>query len=64
MLDQSQSVADDLIEVGVAELGGRGAREVEQAVGDLRGAEGLLGDALEQRGERASSRICLVSICA
>src|SRR5579859_2480212 len=49
MLDESQGVANDLVEVGVAELGGGGAGEVQEAVGDLGGAEGLLGNTLKQR---------------
>ena len=51
VLEQRERVANDLVEVGVAELGGRGAGEVEQAVGDFGGAEALLGDLVEHRAE-------------
>ena len=51
VLYEREGVSDDLVQVGFAELGGGGAGEVQQAVGNLGGAKGLLGDALEQRGQ-------------
>ncbi len=51
VFQQGQRVANDLVEVGVAELGGRSAREIQQAVGDLSGAEALLGDLFQHRAE-------------
>ena len=51
VFEQRERVADDLVEVGLAELGGGGAGEVEQAVGDFGGAEALLGDLVEHRAE-------------
>ena len=51
VLEQGESVADDLVEVGFAEFGGGGAGEVEQAVGDFGGAEALLRDLVEHRAE-------------
>ncbi len=64
MFEQGERVANDLVEVGVAKLGGGGAGEVEQAVGDFGGAEALLGDFFEDRAEASSPRSCLASICA
>ena len=64
VLEQRKRVADDLVEVGFAEFGGGGAGEVEQAIGDLGGAEALLGDLVEHRARRASPLSCLESICA
>ena len=37
------------VQVRLAELGSAGAREIEQAVDDLRCAEGLLGNLFKQR---------------
>ena len=54
VLQQREGFANDLVEIGFAELGGRGAGEIEQAVGDLGGAEALLGDLFEHRAQRAS----------
>ena len=51
VLEQRKGVADDLVEVGVTKLGGRGAGEVEQAIGDFGGAEALLGDLVEHGAE-------------
>ena len=51
MLEQRERVANDLVEVGFAELGGGGAREIQQAVGDLGGAEALLRDLFEHGAE-------------
>ena len=51
VFEQRERVANDLVEVGGAELGGGGAGEVEQAVGDFGGAEALLGDLVEHRAE-------------
>ena len=51
MLEQRQRVADDLIEVGLAKLGGWGAGEIQQATGDLRGAEALLRNLFKHRTE-------------
>jgi hypothetical protein len=56
VFEQRERVADDLVQVGVAELGGRGAGEIQQAVGDLGGAEALLGDLVQHR---AQARIAL-----
>ena len=56
MLEQGERVADDGVDVGLAVFRAAGAREVEQAVDDLGGAEGLLRDLVEQRG-RASRRL-------
>ena len=47
MFEQREGVANDLIQVGGAELRGGGAREVQQPVGDFRGAEALLRDLVE-----------------
>ena len=44
-------VAEELVEVDAGELGAAGAGEVEQAVDDLGGAEGLLGDLFEHGRE-------------
>ena len=51
VLEQGESVADDLIQVGLAELGGRGAGEVEQAIGDFGGAEALLRDFVQHQAQ-------------
>ena len=65
VLQQRERVANDLVEVGLAELGGGGAREIEQAVGDLGGAEALLGDLVEHRRQAGIAACsCLASICA
>src|ERR1700761_7031107 len=47
MLKQKSCVAYDRVEIDAAELAGAHAREVEQTVDDLRGAEGLLRNLLE-----------------
>jgi hypothetical protein len=47
MLQQRKRIANDLVEVGVAEFRCGGTREVQQPVGDFRGAETLLRDFLE-----------------
>ncbi len=39
MLDQRQRLLDDPVEIHLAEVGGRGAREVQQAVDDFARAE-------------------------
>ena len=41
---------NDFVQVNVAEFRGGGAREVQQVVDDLRGAEALAGDLLQQGG--------------
>ena len=46
---QRERVANDLVEVGLAEFSRRCAREIQQAIGDLGGAEALLGDLVENR---------------
>ena len=51
VLEQRKRVANHLVQIGLAELGGRGAREVQQAIGDLSGAEALLGDLVEHRAQ-------------
>ena len=48
MLEKRQSLVDDLVEVNVLELGSAGAREIQQAVDDLRSTEGLVRDLLQQ----------------
>ena len=53
VFEQGERVANDLVEVGLAELGGGGAGEVQQAIGDFRGAEALLGDFVEHRARGA-----------
>ena len=50
VLQQRERVRDDLVEVDVGEFGGAGAREIQQAVDDLGGAEGLPGDLFQQPG--------------
>src|SRR5689334_11793699 len=47
MLDQRKSFLDYAVKIHFAELGRRGPREVQQAVDDFAGAEGLLSDLLE-----------------
>ena len=51
MFQQSERVAQQFVEIDARELRAAGAREVEQAIDDLRGAEGLLRDLFEHRGE-------------
>ncbi len=51
VLEQRERVANDLVQIGLAELGRRSAREIEQAVGDFSGAEALLRDLVEHRPE-------------
>ena len=51
VFEEDGGVMEELVEVDGDELGGGGAGEVEQAVDDLGGAEGLLGDLLKDRGE-------------
>src|ERR1700689_2429843 len=51
MLEQGESVADDGVDVGLAILSAAGAREIEEAVDDLGGAEGLLSNLVEQGPE-------------
>ena len=51
MLEQRESITNDLIEIGFAELGGGGAREIQQAVGDFGGAETLLRNFFEHGAE-------------
>ncbi len=49
MLKQCQCFANDCVQIDLAEFRAAGAREIQQAVDDLRGAEGLLRDLFEQR---------------
>ena len=56
MFEQRERVANDLVQVGGAKFGGRGARKVQQAVGDLGGAEALLRDLVEHRSQAISAR--------
>ena len=51
VLEQRERIANDLVQIGLAELGGGGAREIQQAVGDFRGAETLLRDLFEHGAE-------------
>ena len=51
VLEQVKRVANDGVDVDLSEGRAAGAGEVEQAVDDLRGAEGLLGDFVEQRAD-------------
>ena len=65
VFQQRQRIVDDLVEIHLGELGAAGAREIQQAVDDLRRAESLLRDLLEQRRLLCSSPCsCLASICA
>src|SRR5580698_795684 len=48
VLQQSQGVGDYFVHVDVTDLAAAGAREIQQVVDDLRGAEGLPRDLLEQ----------------
>ena len=64
VIEQSDRVAEQLVEIDAGELRSAGAREVQQAVDDLRRAEGLLRDLFSTGARRSSSRMCLVSICA
>src|ERR1035441_11060532 len=41
VLKQRKSVANDLVEIGFAEFGGRSPREIQQAVGNFRRPEAL-----------------------
>ena len=56
VFEQRKRVANHLVQIGLAELRGRGAREIQQAVGDLRGAEALLRDLLEHRSQARHRR--------
>ena len=47
VFQERERIANDLVEVGFAELGGGGAREIQQAVGDFGCAEALLRNLLE-----------------
>ncbi len=51
VLEEGDGVVKELVQVEAGELGSAGAREVEQAVDDLGGAEGLLRDLFEDGGE-------------
>ena len=51
VLEQRERIANHLVQVGGPELGGRSAREVEQAVGDFGGAEALLRNLVEHRAK-------------
>src|SRR5258708_7221771 len=51
MLEQRHRITEQLIQVDAGELRPAGAREVEQAVDDLGGAEGLLRDLFQHRRE-------------
>src|ERR1035441_1706648 len=50
VLQQRKRVVDDAIQIHVVELGARRAREVQQAVDDLGGAESLPRDLVQQFG--------------
>ena len=60
MLEQGKRIANDLVEVGFTEGGSGGAGEVEQAVGNLGSAEGLLCDFFENR---AQALVALELLC-
>ena len=65
VLQQRERLLDHAVQVDVAEGGGGGAREVQQRIDDLAGAEGLLGDLVEDACDFCeSSATCLASICA
>src|SRR5690348_5150181 len=49
VLEQIQRVEDDLVHIDFGELGSAGAREVQQVVDDLRSAERLARNLVEQR---------------
>ena len=49
VIEQRQRVADDLVQIGFAELRGLGAREVEQPIRNLGGAEALLRNFIQHR---------------
>src|SRR5437868_5257461 len=49
VLQKRQGVVNDLVNVEFLELGPAGTREIQQVVYDLRRAESLLGDLLQQR---------------
>ena len=49
VLQQAHRLADHLVQIHRREFRGRGAREIQQRVDDLAGAESLLGDLFEQR---------------
>ncbi len=51
MLEEGDGVVEKLVQIEAGELGSAGAREVEQAVDDLGGAEGLLSDLFEDGSE-------------
>ncbi len=48
MLDQRQGFLNHPVQIHFHEFGGRGARKIQQRIDDLAGAEGLLGDLVEQ----------------
>ncbi len=56
VIEQRECVANDLVEVCIAKLRGRSAGKVEQAIGDLGGAEALLCNLVEHR---AKARVAL-----
>src|SRR5271155_2754122 len=47
VFEQSERVGDYFVDIHIADLAAAGAREIQQVVDDLRGAEGLPGDLLE-----------------
>ena len=51
VIEEGDGVAKKFVEIEAGELGAAGAGEVEQAVDDLGGAEGLLRDFFEHGGE-------------
>src|SRR5580698_10142218 len=50
VFEQSERVGDYFVDIHIADLAATGAREIQQVVYDLRGAEGLPRDLLEQGG--------------
>ena len=51
VLQQGERVTDDLVQICLPELCGRGAGEVEQSVGNFCGAEALLRDLVHHRSQ-------------
>src|SRR5271157_2875799 len=49
VIEQRQRVLDHAVQIDVSKFGARGAREVQQTVDNLGGAEGLARDLLQQR---------------
>ena len=63
MRHQGERLFDDLVEIHFLEFGAAGAREIEEIIDDLAGAEGLLDDFVDQLMARIVGRQRLASIC-